>query len=520
MELSLLFLSSILFALSFPSFISVWGWFPLAFISLAPVFIVIHRSSWPKILLYGILYGYVSYALFNYWASTFHPLAIIILPTVYAVYFFLVFPLLKLCDRLLPRYGYLLQLLVWIAYEYLRTIGFLGYPYGIMGYSQYLFLPLIQISEITGVWGVSFLVVFPSVYLGHALKNGISGFREFIRRHPVSPAVYGLLFCACLVFGFFAESDYSDEPRARVALIQHNADTWEGGVDAYERNLKTLIRLSRESLKENPDIVIWSETAFVPGVDWHSRYRTDQRRYQLVKEFIDFMTTQNIPYVTGNDDGQLERNEEGELERVDYNAVLLYYQGELKKTYRKTHLVPFTENFPYKKQFPKFYQFLVDHEYHFWKKGEEYTVFQGPDFRFSTPICFEDVFGYLSREFVLRGAQVIVNVTNDSWSGSEAAQMQHMAMAVFRSVENRRTLVRSANSGMTCTIEPSGRITALLDPFIEGYLVQDIPIFDGVTTWYTKAGDWLGIGSVFAGLAGIAAGVILSFLRRRKGKVN
>ena len=179
-ELLLLLGSSVLFALSFPGFISIWGWFPLAFFSVFPVFIVIHRSGWLKVFLYGILYGYVTYALFNYWASTFHPLAIIILPSVYAVYFFMVFPVLKLADILMPKYGYLLQLLIWISYEYLRTTGFLGYPYGILGYSQYLFTPLIQIADFAGVWGVSYLVVFPSIYIGHALKQGAAGFRAFI----------------------------------------------------------------------------------------------------------------------------------------------------------------------------------------------------------------------------------------------------------------------------------------------------------------------------------------------------
>ncbi len=508
--------SSLLFALSFPSFLSDWGWFPLAFISVFPVFIVIHRSGWLKVLLYGLLYGYVTYALFNYWASTFHPLAIIILPTIYAVYFFIVFPLLKLADVLMPKYGYLLQLLVWIGYEYLRTTGFLGYSYGIIGYSQYLFLPFIRIADLTGVWGVSYLVVFPSIYLGNALKNGVQGFRPFLKEHKIAPIIWAVLCAASIAYGLSVRTDYSDERSFRVAMIQHNADTWEGGVDAYERNLRTLISLSQEAMKQNPDMVVWSETAFVPGVDWHSRYRTDRRSYELVKEFKDFMATQEVPYVTGNDDGQLERNEEGIMRRVDYNAVLLYHEGELKDTYRKTHLVPFTESFPFKDQFPRFYQLLVDNEYHFWKKGTEYTVFEVEDVRFSTPICFEDVFGYLCREFVLAGAQLIVNMTNDSWSGSVAAEMQHMAMSVFRAVENRRTVIRGTNSGITCTIEPSGKITSILEPFIEGFLVHDVPIYDETTTLYTKTGDWLGIGSVFAALAVLIGAIIIRFTGSRK----
>ena len=113
--------------------------------------------------------------------------------------------------------------------------------------------------------------------------------------------------------------------------------------------------------------------------------------------------------------------------------------------------------------------------------------------KFSTPICFEDVFGYISRRFVREGAQVIVNLTNDSWSGSSTAEMQHSAMAVFRAIENRRTVIRSTNSGITCTIEPDGRMTSMLEPFTEGYLVHEVPVYDEETTLYTRWGDYFAI---------------------------
>lgn len=498
-ELGLIGLSSLLFALSFPSFLSDWGWFPLAYVSIAPVFILVHRCSFKGSFFYGALYGFVAYSIFNYWASTFHPFAIVIISSIYAFYFFLLFPILKLTDSMFPRYGYIVQSLIWIAYEYLRTLGFVGYPYGNIGYTQYLFIPLIQISSITGMWGVSLLVLFPSAFIGNVLSDGFSHAKEFFREQKKIALVYVVVLVAVLLFGVLVPRDYSDARRWKVAMIQHNADTWKGGVIQFKKNLESLIRLSNEAMKEKPDIVIWSETAFVPGVDWHSRYRTDDARYDLVRQFKEFMATQTVPYVTGNDDGQIKVpgaplvNPDGTPNRVDYNAVLLYADGELKQTYRKTHLVPFTENFPYKETFPRFYQLLVNNDYHFWEKGTEYTVFDANGVKFSTPICFEDVFGDISRRFVNEGAQVIVNLTNDSWSGSVAAEMQHMAMAVFRAVENRRSVVRSTNSGITCTIEPDGRITSMLEPFTEGYLVHDVPVYDAETTLYTRWGDYFAI---------------------------
>jgi apolipoprotein N-acyltransferase len=151
--------------------------------------------------------------------------------------------------------------------------------------------------------------------------------------------------------------------------------------------------------------------------------------------------------------------------------------------------VPFTEYFPYEKQLPWVYQALKNADTHFWKQGEDVTVFSVNGLKFSTPICFEDTFGYISRDFVQKGAEIIVNLTNDAWSGSLPAQMQHMAMAVFRAVENRRSLVRSTASGQTCGIDPSGRLLAMAEPFAEVQLTLEVPVVRDITP-YTRWGDF------------------------------
>ncbi len=531
-NLLLLLISALLFALSFPSFLSVWGWFPLAFVALIPVFIVVHRSSWKGIAFYGIFFGLASYTLFNFWLGKFHPLALFIVPPIYAFYFLLVFPALKIIDSAFPRYGYILQTFVWLAYEFLKTQGFLGYSYGIMGYSQYLFKTLIQIAEITGVWGVSLIVVFPSVLLGNALKEWDFRFRSlpemlggrgrgaYTKAHinVIKPGIiYLVVFVGVLVYGFVSQVDYGKSRMWKVALIQQNVDPWKGGTRPYERSLNILLKLSRQATKENPDIIVWSETSFVPGIDWHTKYRTDVDKYLLVKRLVDYLKKQKIPYVIGNDDGQLAKNERGEDIRVDYNATVLYMNGRIVKTYRKLHLVPFTEYFPFKKTLPRVYQWLVNADTHFWKKGKEYTVFEADGVRFSTPICFEDTFGYLNREFVRHGADVIVNMTNDSWSFSVAAEMQHMNMAVFRAVENRRSVVRSTNGGITCTIDPNGKILDMLEPFTEGYLISKVPVYNEKETIYTKWGDWMGIAGVIIAIAGVIVG-LLFILAKHAGR--
>ena len=121
LELLLLAGAALIFALSFPSFLSRWGWFPLAFIALTPVFIVVHRAGWVRTVLYGAFFGFASYALYNYWLGSFHPLTLIIVPPIYSVYFLAVFPLLKAADSLFPRYGFILQALIWVAYEFAKV---------------------------------------------------------------------------------------------------------------------------------------------------------------------------------------------------------------------------------------------------------------------------------------------------------------------------------------------------------------------------------------------------------------
>jgi apolipoprotein N-acyltransferase len=492
----------------------MWGFYPLAFVALAPLFIVVHRATWSGAFLYGLFTGFISYVFLNYWLIAFHPLTIFIVPGIYAAYFLVLIPILKIADTLFPRYGYLLQVLVWISYEYLRTLGFLGYSYGILGYSQYLFLPLARLSALTGVWGVSLLVVFPSVYLGNALKNGTHRMVDFLRSHRVDAMVYFALFAVVVVYGFASKTDYSGSRMWRVALVQQNVDPWRGGLPTYRESLDRSIAQSEKALKEHPEIVIWSETSFVPAIHYHMQFRDDPESDALVKRLLAFMAKQPVPYLIGNDDGELQRNSAGKLTRVDYNAVLLFNRGRIEQTYRKIRLVPFTENFPYEKQLPFVYNALVKADTHFWKEGHEYTVFNADGVKFSTPICFEDTFGYLSRAFIRHGAQVIVNLTNDSWSYSVPASMQHMQMAVFRATENKRSVVRSTNGGMTTIIDPNGKMLELYPAFVEGYMIGNVPVYTGQTTLYTRWGDWFADLCIWLALAGLASGAARALLRK------
>jgi apolipoprotein N-acyltransferase len=518
----LVILGSLLFAGAHPNLLIADGIPLLGWIAFIPVFFLIYTVNLPASVFWGALYGYASYGLFNYWLSVFHPLAGLIVGSIYLVYFAVLFPVLKLASILFPRRGYIVQWVIWIAYEYLRTLGFLGYPYGNAGYSQWQVLPVIQIAAVFGVWGVSALVVFPSAALAAALKGwyqtggGLKpALAAFFRRERVPLSVWAAALAAALVYGFMSPVDYRAAPSVNIALVQHNTDPWRGGITEYRRNYEILKRLSLEALnaEPRPDLVVWSETAFVPRIYWHTTYRDDPQSYALVKELSDFLAAQEVPFLIGNDDARRKMNEAGLWDRVDYNAVMLFEMGVNTRLYRKLHLVPFTEHFPYEKQLPWIHAALENADTHFWEKGDEAAVFEAAGFRFSTPICFEDIFGYLSRDFVRSGAEVIINLSNDAWSHSLPAQMQHLSMAVFRAVENRRSMVRSTASGQTCAVDPNGRVLAMAEPFTEAYLTATVPVIT-LDSPYTAWGDVLAKLFTAAAFTLLIIGLALGIIRK------
>lgn len=513
----LILLSAVLFALSFPNPIVRGGIGFLGFFALLPIFPVIRHASWKTIALYGLYHGFASYALYNFWLATFHPLAIFIVPPIYAFYGIFLFPALKLAVTIFPHRGYLLQSFIWVAYEYLKTTGFLGYPYGILGYSQYAFLPFIQVADIAGVWPVSLMLVLPSAFLGNMLAVSGWDLSVFRRDRGLIVAYIGLFFIF-IVYGIFSWVDYSSAPTWKVALIQHNKDPWKGGIIAYRDGFNRLKNLSEEAIKEAPDLdaIIWSETAFVPSLYWHTYVRTSPHSTKLVEELMAYLESRkDYTFVFGNDDGRPVRLDDGKIARIDYNGVYAYIDGKLSEPpYRKIHLVPFTEHFPYEKQLPVIYNWLKNADTHFWEHGTEYTIFDDGKARFFTLVCFEDTFGYLAREFVKRGGQVILNVGNDSWAGVVSNEMQHMTVSLFRAIENRRFFARATNGGITTVISPNGRILAELEPFTEDYLIYDIPVFDSVTTIYTKWGDWFAYFCLYFSLIALFAGLVMHIIKK------
>jgi apolipoprotein N-acyltransferase len=201
-----------------------------------------------------------------------------------------------------------------------------------------------------------------------------------------------------------------------------------------------------------------------------------------------------------------------------YNSAILIYPDKALARYDKLHLVPFGEYIPLKNILP-FLQTVVpigDIE-----TGKEYTLFKIPNqegiARFATLICFEDLFPELSREFVQKGADFLINITNDAWYKKTSAAFQHLEASIFRAVENRIFLVRSANTGISGYISPKGKIISLVEDekgsniFVEGYQTKNVSLCARTLSFYTRHGPLF----VFLCLILVLYGIITARKYRR-----
>lgn len=520
----LTFSGAVLFALANPGFVFSKGVPLAAWVMYFPAFMLVRRSSFKTVWLWGGVYGALSYCLYVSWLVTFHAVAAAAISVEYFISYALLFLCLKIADRFCGRRAWIVQWLILCSHEYLKTTGFAGFSYGVAGYTQWQNLILIQSASLFGVWALTFLIDFTSawlyaVYIGAERKDA-RGFRvsAFLRARGI--ALWACALAAFIAYGIFLLSQKNENGKfIKVCAVQHNTDPWQGDIASYEKDVKTLMKLTERALSENPDIalVVWPETAVVPSILTHYTKRLDRRRFDLVDSVLHFIDGKKAVFVIGN----FHSVDTGGTRTDDYNSAFVFTPGKNvvppePEIYRKIHLVPFTETVPFAKRLPWLYDALEKADTHLWAKGKERTVFHAAGISFSVPICFEDTFGDDCRRFVADGARAFVNMSNDAWSKSLSCQNQHLAMAVFRCAENRVPAVRSTASGQTCIVDRTGKILLEARPFTETYVTGMMPAADDSAgkTLYNKTGDALALFFVAAALLVS----IVCIVRNRKRK--
>lgn len=493
--LLLVVVSAFLCFLSLPNFVFKDGLGILSFISLAPLFVAVYKIKhlWTSLFM-GFVYGALYFLLLCPWLYSFHTLALPLVVTLRAIQYSLIFFVLTLCTRFFKTYNCFFISSVYVVLHYLLECGFLALSYGNIAYSAYKYTHLIQVVDVFGVFGLLFIISYFSSAIAAFV---ISGYK---RKNDLIIAI--VIVVAALFYGGVKTSIKRTLPTQKefsLIAVQHNVNSHSVDRHSYLKTLDTLVDLSNRALHEDPSssLLVWSETAIIPPVSWFLNYPYVSEYTRVADGVVSFSSNLPIPLLFGNGDAESESDEDKwDLSKANYyNASILIDGGRIIQKYYKQHLVPFSEHFPYKNIFPHFYEFLLSNNLTFWNNGTETVVFDIPlseddeSVKVFTPICFEDTFGYISRRGVKSGAEMIVNLTNDSWSASDVAQNQHLSAAVFRSVENSVPTVRCTNSGATCYIDNTGRILGKLDYFKATYGIYDVEIKNRILTPYTFWGD-------------------------------
>ena len=485
-------LSGILLALSFPNPLSVlkadvyFG--GLAWVALAPLWVSLHGKTPRQGLQLGWITGFVSFIGMLYWVIlAMHgyggipvglSLMILVVLALYLGLYVGVFSaLLCMIQRRTAWALWMVAPPLWVALEYLRSVLLTGFPWENLGYSQYLALPVIQIAEATGVYGVTFLVVWVNALISAGIlevrKTGKMPFR-----YPILTAV---ALGSVLAYGAIRLSQENgrtlNEEPIKIAIVQGNIDQgvkWEA---AYQEETTEIYKtLTHEVAQGQPDLVIWPETA-VPFF-----FPLDQPLSSVVE---------TIPIRTGvyllfGSPFYLKRNEQI---RYLNSAYLLTPEGDIVDRYDKIHLVPFGEYVPLSRFIP-FIRPLVENVGDF-VSGDDtrgVVVFPIPKGRFGVLICYEIIFPDLNRNLIRRGADFLVTITNDAWFGRTSAPFQHFSMAAFRAIENRAYVARAANTGISGIIASTGEILAETGLFSRQTMTGEL-FFRGPDTPYMRFGD-------------------------------
>ena len=371
----------------------------------------------------------------------------------------------------------------WTGLEWVRGWMFSGWGWNGLGVALHNILPLIQVAEFTGVAGLTFLVAFANVIALATVRRFMLEAKVRVRRPHYDFTLTMAAIVGLCGYGIGALRVERETVPLRVAAVQANVPRDEKFTPTFQDKIFAQFdRLTRLALAKQPppQLIIWPESSTpAPAL-------LDEANYRFVMDLSASIKTDLLL-------GTIDADKDG-----DYNAALLVSNGGEKiQVYRKLHLVPFGEYVPGRHTVPFISRIVGDQVPADFTRGKDPVVFRLTTDRVLVAplICFEDTLGELTRQFVLRGANLLANVTNDGWFLRSAGSRQHLENAVFRCIETRRPMVRAANTGVTCFVNEFGRVTqTLLDAkgsqFTEGVLTGTLRIpVDHEFTFYTRHGE-------------------------------
>ena len=513
------FLSGLLLFLSFPKFDLGW----IAWVSLVPLFLAFIGKNLKYGFFLPFICGIVFFAAVFSWTfeipgyKSLHHVILALFLGLYFGFFGLI------SNFIVRRCGIAIGLFsapfVWVSLEYLRSnLSFLALPWNLIAHSQHNFPIVIQISSFTGAYGVSFLIVLANSAMAAVIlkfsekykTNWQAGLTRITSGSTIALVITAICIAGfSLIYGHRILTKAPNGEKVTLSILQGNIDR-EMKKDPKRHAAFIMQRyslLTRQAARDNPDLILWPEAA-TPG--------SALKNLTLYNEIVNLIREADTYFLIGSSEyPKFIRNPSMKPKGLGNTAIFFKPDGKLIGQYLKIHLVPFGEQIPFETTIP-WPRFIVPEGKKSWEvPGNEFTLFDLEGHKFGAVICWEVVFPDLFRTLVNNGAKFMINLTNEGWFGNSAAPYQLAAVNVFRAVENRVFVARAANNGISCFIDPFGRITGKVkkenkDTFVEGYLTQEIYL-SNKKTFFTRYGDVF----VYANLAVGALMLALSLLRVR-----
>jgi apolipoprotein N-acyltransferase len=497
-EWLLLIISGFLLGISFPPV--PFPFTLLIFIGFIPYFLVLkNRESLASINRATFLMNFVFSLITVYWVGSWQSEAdpflmaggaalLLALPCVLLIPSTLFYMLKKIFPKINPFY---LFPLFWVTAEYLLTLTDLRFPWITLGQGLAKFTLFIQGAEIIGTFGLSLVVIYVNVFLFQSYRK----FKEENKNFRLSFVLGLFLFFIFLIYGIVRVNTFElSDRKVKVGLIQPDLNPW----DKWETgNLTELVdlylTLSEDAVNKGAEIIFWPETA-LPVYAFGGSYTN------ITDSIHNFLDKNNVTLITGMPDikyfydknnipDDAKFNDASDLFYATYNAVLMLTpQSREIQRYGKMKLVPMGELVPFSNQIKFLGEvFKWGVGISVWNVGQDTTVFKvalnnsSDTISISGLVCYESVFPVFVPHFIQRGAEMISVVTNDSWYGKSSGPYQHKDFAILRAVENRRSVVRCANGGVSCIINAKGQIESETELFTKSVLVGDVTLQNEMT---------------------------------------
>ncbi len=510
--------SSALFSLGIPNEITHFGSSAAGFLGITLLYYTLLNYGKNKNLnenhVKNITYSAYLYAFFvsfvhlfaSFWLAFFEDFAIFTLGASTLAYFFMAMPFGIVFHYVLKKAGHLRIFAfaaVWLMWEYFKSNDFLAYPWGTAPMVCFNLKTFIQFTDTTGVWGLSFVVPLVSAAAGEILYAAASSIKPLEALKKLTPLRNTFIFTGGLlillnVYGMIVlNKEIQPEKFLKTVIVQQNGDPWDmGRFEEYLAASQNLTLHAVQNSEKKPDLIVWSETSLAQS------YPNNAFIYKSTPEempFLDFLKNLDIPLFTGT--SYYEEN--GQDYHYYNSACLLSPQGNIEGLYSKIQLVAFAEYMPFidNPLAAKFFDKIVGFSSGY-TPGRNYSLFSiknsaNETVRFAAPICFEDAFPHICTKLHNLGSELLINMSNDSWSKTASAEYQHFVISSYRALELRTTLLRSTNSGFSVVIDPLGKILYTLPLFKAETLVADVPIYKHVKTPFAVFKDWFPY-SIFA----------------------